>query len=1043
MVLLLASFFDLFRRGNSAVSNEGAILDDLGDMVSESRDNDLIVEIKENNLGEDSPLKSVESIVLNESKTSYSPDSLSKMIGEDSLNTDTLLGGLRSVYNFSETFVENEEMSRDSIIGAAMEIMADDSCQKDERTGTVVSVESEDEGLQRFLNDFLTNNVNIEDRIWTWAFEIVKHGDLKLRRREYYAGSPNSGVRNVYYEDVINPYLVSRIEYMGNILGFEDEDLDDVDPLSSNSAGMKASAKFERPDSFIHFMSSKLSRREKIRLRVRDKDDRLETVVCYRVVGTSVVDNARFIFRINNMIDNMLVLSRIARSTQYNLVKIEVGNASAGKTQQILMDTRRRLEGSTKIKKNVGMKTDPSPIPINSNVYIPTRDGKGDVTVESVGDNVDVRSIVDVDYFKDKEFAALKVPKQYLGFDECLKYETKVRLLNGHVYEIGYLAEHPELWEGKSVMTCSPEGVLSPSKIVHVKKTRKDATYVRVRIDNGEYVDVTPDHLMMLRDGTFKEAGKLVPGDSLMPFVFKYNGRGRMVVRQNKDAFENKWELQYRIVEEFCYKNETGKEIPKGYHVHHIDRVKSNDDPTNLQVLSLQEHCYEHTDSFSDKGHEANRGREVTEETRKKLSIALKGRKFSVNHKEKISEALKGRDSNNPFKSGESNIMKNPDIVRKQKKSLRDYYDNGGTTWQKQEGNEEKVKGWVDRMLLDKHGSSERGKRREVKCAYCGKVFLSDSMSESYFANWIKSSRCCSRECSFRYRFPEPKKDFEFTCFCCGKPIVRKLTDSEIVEYVKKPHFCSKGCINRCRTLLKSLEVYNKIVSELGYVTEGIYTKEAEQYGGKIRSYKEFMDSDISKFAVGYQNHKVVSVEPLVDIEGNLIVEDAYDLGVESENHTFPLEIGIFVHNSLSSLGNNSLVKMDLRYARSVLRVQGILINGIKALCNNYLAYRGRKSDINKFKIKMRPLSTSENTSRVEEFITNMQAIDSVNGLLESYKDYIDKPKLLKSLLLMVGISPSEIASKEFATILQEIEKGTYDETKHKKSEPEDEGDSW
>lgn len=563
-MLLLASFFDLFRRGNGSVDVKDAVLNDLGDMVSESVDNDLIVEITENNLGEDSPLKSVESILLNESKTGYSPDSLSKMIGEDSLNTDTLIGGLRSVYNFSETFLENEEMSRDSIIGAAMEIMADDACQKDERTGNIVTVESEDEKLQRFLNDFLTNNVNIEDRIWTWAFEIVKHGDLKLRRREYYAGSPNSGVRNVYYEDVINPYLVSRIEYMGNILGFEDEDLDDIDPLNTGSAGMKTSAKFEKPDSFIHFMSSKLSRREKIRLRVRDKDDKLDTVVCYRVVGTSVVDNARFIFRINNMIDNMLVLSRIARSTQYNLVKIEVGNASAGKTQQILMDTRRRLEGSTKIKKNVGMKTDPSPIPINSNVYIPTRDGKGDVTVEPVGDNVDVRSIVDVDYFKDKEFAALKVPKQYLGFDEAL-----------------------------------------------------------------------------------------------------------------------------------------------------------------------------------------------------------------------------------------------------------------------------------------------------------------------------------------------------------------------------------------------------------------------------------------------------------------------------------------------SSLGNNSLVKMDLRYARSVLRVQSILINGIKALCNNYLAYRGRKSDINKFKIKMRPLSTSENTSRVEEFITNMQAIDSVNGLLESYKDYIDKPKLLKSLLLMVGISPSEIASKEFATILQEIEKGTYDESKHKKAEPEDEGDNW
>lgn len=560
----MASFFDLFRRGNIQGDNvQGNIVEGVENISDKASNRDIIVDITESNLGEESPVGSVESLIM-EAKTGYSPATLSNMISEDSLDTDSLIGGLRSVYNFAETYQENEEMSRDSIIGAAMEIMADDACQKDERLGTIVSIEAEDEKLQKFLNDFLTNNVGIEDRIWTWAFEIVKHGDLKLRRREYYAGSANSGIKNVYYEDVINPYLVSRIEYMGNILGFEDEDLDDVDPISNGSTGMRTSAKFEKADNFVHFMSSKLSRREKIRLRVRDKDDKLDTVVCYRVVGTSLVDNARYIFRINNMIDNMLVLSRIARSTQYNLVKIEVGNSSAGKTQQILMDTRRRIEGSTKIKKNVGMRTDPSPIPINSNVYIPLRDGKGDVNIESVGDNVDVRSIVDVDYFKDKEFAALKVPKQYLGFDEAL-----------------------------------------------------------------------------------------------------------------------------------------------------------------------------------------------------------------------------------------------------------------------------------------------------------------------------------------------------------------------------------------------------------------------------------------------------------------------------------------------SSLATNSLVKMDLRYARSVQRVQTILINGIKSLCNNYLRYRGRNSDVGKFRVKMRPLSTSENMSRVEEFVTNMQAVDSVNGMMQEYGDYIDKPKMLKSLLTMIGISPSEIASEEFAKILKEIEEGKYKESEHKKPKSEEEEEGW
>ena len=240
----------------------------------------------------------------------------------------------------------------------------------------------------------------------------------------------NSGIKSVYYEDVINPYLVSRIEYMGNILGYEDEDYlfdsgsyRDAGQFSGGVGGSTAvsgSAKFEKSDEFVHFISSKLSKREKIKLNVRKSDNTQEEVTCYRVVGTSIVDSARTMFRINALIDNILVLSRIARSTQFNLVKVEVGNANPGQTQQMLSDVRRRFQANSKLSKGVGFRSDPSPVPINSNIYLPTRDGKGDVTVDSVGDSIDVQSIVDVDYFTDKLFASLKVPKQYLGFAESL-----------------------------------------------------------------------------------------------------------------------------------------------------------------------------------------------------------------------------------------------------------------------------------------------------------------------------------------------------------------------------------------------------------------------------------------------------------------------------------------------------------------------------------------------------------------------------------------------------------------------------------------------
>ena len=77
--------------------------------------------------------------------------------------------------------------------------------------------------------------------------------------------------------------------------------------------------------------------------------------------------------------------------------------------------------------------------------------------------------------------------------------------------------------------------------------------------------------------------------------------------------------------------------------------------------------------------------------------------------------------------------------------------------------------------------------------------------------------------------------------------------------------------------------------------------------------------------------------------------------------------------------------------------------------------------------------------NRVEELLTNMQAIDAVRGsLVEGFSEYIDKAKLLKSVLNIVGLSPVDIGSEEFLKILKELEDGTYKEENHKVETPEE-----
>ena len=60
-----------------------------------------------------------------------------------------------------------------------------------------------------------------------------------------------------------------------------------------------------------------------------------------------------------------------------------------------------------------------------------------------------------------------------------------------------------------------------PSKIIWCDLTRKNSELYRVTLDDGTYIDTTPDHEYMLRDGSFKRADKLTEGQSLMPFYTK------------------------------------------------------------------------------------------------------------------------------------------------------------------------------------------------------------------------------------------------------------------------------------------------------------------------------------------------------------------------------------------------------------------------------------------------------------------------------------------------------------------------------------------
>jgi hypothetical protein len=74
------------------------------------------------------------------------------------------------------------------------------------------------------------------------------------------------------------------------------------------------------------------------------------------------------------------------------------------------------MEQKTAIQTNNGMSEYTNPGPIENNIYFATHNGQGAITVDSVGGDVDVKNISDLDFWNTKFYSAYGIPKAFMGW---------------------------------------------------------------------------------------------------------------------------------------------------------------------------------------------------------------------------------------------------------------------------------------------------------------------------------------------------------------------------------------------------------------------------------------------------------------------------------------------------------------------------------------------------------------------------------------------------------------------------------------------------
>ena len=100
------------------------------------------------------------------------------------------------------------------------------------------------------------------------------------------------------------------------------------------------------------------------------------------------------------------MLNRITKSSVVRNIQVEVGDMPKSQVQNTLRRIKELFEQKSAIDAGTGMVEYSNPGPIENNIYTATHNGQGAITVNSVGGDIEVKNLGDLDEWVNKFYAA-------------------------------------------------------------------------------------------------------------------------------------------------------------------------------------------------------------------------------------------------------------------------------------------------------------------------------------------------------------------------------------------------------------------------------------------------------------------------------------------------------------------------------------------------------------------------------------------------------------------------------------------------------------
>lgn len=291
-------------------------------------------------------------------------------------------------------------------IGAALDIISEEACfTKD----YMVNVTSKSERVKSILQDLLVNRLQINVMLPMICRSMCKYGNtfmlLDINNENGVINWRQLPVYEIerYENGMENPYASAYVN-LNNI------DLNQTDSTKFVWVGQTEYIPY-RNWQIAHF--------------------RLLYDSLLLPYGVSFLQKARRHWRMLSMMEDMMLIYRLERSIERRVFKINVGNIDDSDVPAYVEDIANNFKrtpiidpmtGQLDLKKNI--------LNVSEDFFIPVRDDNASNPIDTLQGAQNMTAMDDIKFIQNKVCTALRIPKQYLNFEETTGDGKNLSLLD-------------------------------------------------------------------------------------------------------------------------------------------------------------------------------------------------------------------------------------------------------------------------------------------------------------------------------------------------------------------------------------------------------------------------------------------------------------------------------------------------------------------------------------------------------------------------------------------------------------------------------------